>query len=162
MSVPTVQVSPHKRINDFLQYWLPVLAWMALVFSASADRQSYVHSSRLFEPLLYWLFPHISPPTVAQLHHLFRKTCHLTEYAILAWLVWRAIRRPMKKDFRPWDWAEAGLALVVVFAYAAGDEFHQAFVPNRTPLVSDVLIDTCGGAICLFLLWLARKLFKSG
>lgn len=162
MSVPTIQVSPHKRIIDFLRYWLPVFAWMAMVFTASADKQSYAHSSRIFEPLLYWLFPHISPMTVGVLHHLFRKTCHLSEYAIFAWLVWRAIRKPVKRDPRPWNWAEAGLTLAVVFAYAASDEFHQAFVPTRTPLVSDVLIDTCGGAACLFLLWLTRKMFKSG
>jgi VanZ family protein len=50
----------------------------------------------------------------------------------------------------------------VVFAYAASDEFHQIFVPNRTALVSDVLIDTSGGVAGLLLLWLWRKMFKPG
>lgn len=143
-----------KPILNFLRYWGPVLFWLLMIFTASADQQSYQHSSRLFEPLLRWLFPHLSPGTVAGLHHVFRKTCHLTEYAILGWLFWRAIRRPVKPDYRPWNWAEAGLALAGVFAYAASDEFHQIFVPNRSPLVSDVLIDTTGGALGLLLLWL--------
>jgi len=116
----------------------------------------------LFEPLIRWLFPHISPVTVQQIHHAFRKTCHLTEYAILAWLFWRAIRKPVKNDPRPWNWTEAGLALAIVFAYAASDELHQVFVPNRTALASDVLIDTSGGAIALLLLWLHRIIFKPG
>jgi VanZ family protein len=154
----------------FLRYWLPVLFWMTFIFSASADKQSYHHSSILFEPLLRWLFPHLSQETISELHHLFRKSCHLGEYAILGGLVWRAVRKPVKNDPRPWNWAEAGLALAVVFAYAASDEFHQIFVPNRTALVSDVLIDTSGGAAVLLLLWLShsgaawlrRKIPKAG
>ena len=77
----------------------------------------------------------------------------------LALLLWRAIRQPDKKIPRTpvaterseggWNWDEAGLALSIVFLYAASDEFHQIFVPTRTPLVSDVFIDTAGGAIGL-------------
>jgi VanZ family protein len=131
---------------------------MALIFSASADSHSYQHSSSLFEPLLRWLFPSLSAATIGEIHHCFRKLGHLSEYALLAWLVWRAIRRPVKRDSRPWNWAEAGLALAVVFAYAASDEFHQIFVPTRTPLISDVLIDTSGGAFALAVLWLRYRL----
>jgi VanZ family protein len=126
---------------------------MGVVFTASSDKQSYQHSSMIFEPLMRWLFPHMSPITLGEIHHLFRKVCHLTEYAIFGWLMWRAIRRPVKNDLRPWNWVEAGLALSVVFAYAASDEFHQIFVPSRTPLVTDVLIDTTGGAAMLLFLW---------
>ena len=36
--------------------------------------------------------------------------------------------------------------LPCVFLYAASDEFHQIFVPTRTAQVSDVFIDTAGGA----------------
>jgi VanZ family protein len=150
------------RVANFLRYWLPVLVWMTLIFSASADTQSYRHSGALFEPLLRWLFPHLSPEMIATLHHLFRKTCHLTEYAVLALLFWRAINRPVAGDPRPWNWAEAGLALSLVFAYAASDELHQAFVPNRTPLVSDVMIDTSGGAAALLLLWVCRAIIRRG
>jgi len=48
----------------------------------------------------------------------------------------------------------------MVFLYAASDEFHQIFVPSRTALVSDVIIDTTGGAIGLLLFWLTGKIFK--
>ena len=73
-------------VANFLRYWLPVLVWMILIFSASADPKSYQHSSLFFEPLMRWLFPNVPPATVEELHHLFRKTCHLTEYAILGGL----------------------------------------------------------------------------
>jgi VanZ family protein len=162
MDSSKVQPNSAPPVALFLRYWLPVLVWMALIFSASADRQSYRHSSLFFEPLMRWLFPTMPAATVEEIHHLFRKTCHLTEYALLGGLFWRAIRRPVKQDRRPWRWDEAGLALAVVFAYAASDEFHQIFVPNRTALVSDVLIDTTGGAAGLLLLWLWQKLSKPG
>jgi VanZ family protein len=158
------------KISFLFKYWLPVLAWMALIFTASADSKSYQHSSTIFEPLLHWLFPTMSPNQIHEVHHLFRKAGHLTEYALFSLLLWRAIHHSRKIKGRPptapaeasgsWRWDEAGLALAGVFAYAATDEFHQIFVPTRTPLVTDVLIDTSGGALSLLLLWRLGKIFK--
>lgn len=143
-----------------MKYWLPSLVWMVIIFSASADTNSYRHSSTLFEPLIHWLFPRMPPDRVEEFHHLFRKCAHLTEYAILAMLLWRTIHRPNKNSARPWRWDEAGLVLAIVFLYAASDEFHQSFVPGRTALFSDVLIDTTGGAVGLMLLYLGGKILK--
>jgi VanZ family protein len=43
---------------------------------------------------------------------------------------------------------------------ASADEFHQTFLPNRTGLASDVLLD-CTGAIALQLLvYLCMRLFR--
>ena len=148
------------KLRKILIYWLPPALWMVLIFSASADTRSYQHSSALFEPLLHWLFPSLSPAHIEQIHHLFRKAGHLTEYALLALLLWRALHQPQKKNLRPWRWDEAGLALALVFLYAASDEFHQIFVPSRTAQISDVFIDTAGGAIGLLALWLVRKVFQ--
>ena len=133
---------------------------MIVIFSASADTESYQHSSRLFEPFLRWLFPHMSPEHVDAIHFYFRKTCHLSEYAIFGLLLWRAIRQPQKGVQKPWRWDQAGLALSFVFLYAASDEFHQVFVPTRTAHVTDVFIDTSGGAIGLLLMWSIGKIFK--
>ena len=148
------------KLKTFIKYWLPVGLWMILIFSASGDGQSYQHSSKLFIPLLHWLFPWMSQALIENLHYLVRKCAHLSEYAILALLLWRAIRQPKKNDPRPWRWPEAGLALAIVFLYSASDELHQVFVPSRTGLVSDVFIDTIGGAAGLLLLWLLGKVFK--
>jgi VanZ family protein len=161
--VPGIPVSSGvPKWLKFIKYWLPSLVWMVVIFSASADANSYRHSSTLFEPLMHWLFPRMPQAQVAQFHHLFRKCGHLTEYAILGMLLWRTIHRPQKNLVRPWRWDEAGLALAIVFLYAASDEFHQVFVPGRTALVSDVLIDTCGGAVGLTLLYLGGKILKRG
>ena len=36
------------------------------------------------------------------------------------------------------------LAAMLAVAYAASDEFHQSFVPNRHPSPLDILIDSIG------------------
>jgi len=145
------------KLRPFFKYWLPVLIWMALIFSASADSHSYEHSSRFVEPFLHWLFPRMSQARVETIHHIIRKCGHLTEYAVLALLLWRAVRRPVKNDPRPWIWREARFVLLIVALYAASDEFHQIFVPMRTAQVSDVLIDTAGGAASLLALWIIGR-----
>ena len=162
MNSSSVQTNANRPVIVLLWYWLPVVVWMAIVFSASADSRSYQHSTALFEPLLHWLFPRMSQDMIHEIHHGFRKLGHLSEYAVLGWLVWRAVRRPVKNDPRPWNWQEAGLALSVVFAYAASDEFHQIYVPTRTPLVTDVMIDTTGGAVALLLLWAMNRVQRRG
>jgi len=132
---------------------------MSLIFVGSSDAHSYTHSSRLIEPLLHWLFPHMSQAHVEAIHHLIRKCAHLTEYAVLAILLWRAVRKPLPHDPRPWQWREAAIAVLIVFLYASTDEFHQRFVPTRTPMVSDVFIDTSGAVAGMILLWaLGQKL----
>jgi VanZ family protein len=125
---------------------------MALIFSASGDSRSQAHSSRFVEPFLHWLFPKMAQPQIETIHHIIRKIGHLTEYAILALLIWRALNQSRAK-LSPWSWPRFGGALLVVFLYAVTDEFHQMFVATRTPLVSDVFIDTSGGAIGLLGLW---------
>ena len=145
------------KLRPFLKYWLPALFWMALIFAASSDVESFAHSSRILAPLLHWLFPQMPEAQVKTIHHVIRKCAHLTEYAVLALLLWRAIRRPVKKDPRPWIWPEAGLALAIVFLAAASDEFHQIFVSMRTALVSDGFIDTAGGAAGLLALWILGR-----
>jgi|SRR5580693_4228060 VanZ family protein len=136
----------------FLKFWLPVLLWMVVIFSASADSHSYEHSSRFIEPFLHWLFPNMPQGDIDKIHHVIRKCGHLTEYAILALLLWRALHAS-KNNLPAWSWPKVGGTLLLVFLYAASDEFHQSFVPTRTPLVSDVFIDTTGGAIGLLGFW---------
>jgi VanZ family protein len=140
------------KIRTFIRYWLLPLGWMSLIFLGSSDSRSYVHSSRLVEPLLHWLFPHMTREHIEAIHYFLRKCAHLTEYAVLGLLLWRALRKPLPNDPRPWRWREAALAVVIVFLYAATDEFHQRYVATRTPHVTDVFLDTTGAIIGMILL----------
>lgn len=135
----------------FLKFWLPVLLWMAVIYTGSSDAHSSEHSSRFIEPIIRWLFPRMSQPHIEDVHLFVRKCGHLTEYAILALLVWRALHQS-KNRLPTWSWPKVGGTLLVVFLYASTDEFHQRFVPTRTAHFTDVLIDTTGAAIALLVL----------
>lgn len=137
----------------FLRSWAPVLVWMVVIFGFSADSHSYEHSSRFFIPFLRWLFPHMSSVEMERIHHLFRKCCHVFEYAVFGFLVFRAVNWS-RNSLPPWSWPRVGGVLLVVFLYAATDEYHQRFVPTRTPRVLDVIIDTAGGALGIGIAWI--------
>ena len=132
---------------------------MMIIFSASSDRQSFQHSSRIIGPLLHWLFPRITPEIEDQLVFYCRKGAHFLEFAILGILAWLAFRS-LQPQPRPWQRSDALKALILVFAYAVSDEVHQAFVPSRQGVPLDVLIDTAGGVAGLLLLGWAHRLRK--
>jgi VanZ family protein len=130
---------------------------MAVIFSASGDTDSFHRSSRIIGPILDFLLPGLSDRARDTVVFFARKGAHLTEYAILAMLVWRGLRRPVKADTRPWSWRVAGWTVLLVAFYAATDELHQQFVPARYGSVWDVLLDTLGGMGGVLLIWLFHR-----
>jgi VanZ family protein len=75
---------------------------------------------------------------------VLRRGAHLTEYAILGALLLRALRRPLP-------------ALGAGILYAASDELHQHFVRGRHGSPLDVLLDSLGVAVGLYV---ASRLFR--
>lgn len=144
-------------MRSFIIYLLPIIIWMVAIFSASGDRASFQHSSRIIEPFLHWLFPNLSADIVRGVVIFFRKCAHLTEYAILALLVWRARYKLFWQDGGSWRWSLAGEALWVAALYAATDEFHQTFVPSREGCLRDVFIDSSGAVAGLLVLWMLGR-----
>jgi VanZ family protein len=96
--------------------WLAVLVWAGVIFAFSSIPS-------LNSGLGTW-------------DTVLRKCAHMTEYAILAVLLLRAIGS--------YAWA---FALAV--AYAASDEVHQLFVRGRHGSPVDVAIDAVGALIGL-------------
>jgi VanZ family protein len=123
--------------------WVPVLAWMILIFAGSSDVLSAEHTSRFLIPFLRWLDPTISYHTIVAIHFGLRKFGHFTEYAILAGLLWPALRGTFTALSRR---LVSASTFVIAATFAASDEFHQSFVPSRTSSVHDVMID-CLGAL---------------
>jgi len=122
--------------------WWPALAWAVVISLFSTHLFTSQNTGHIIIPLLHWLFPSAAPETLAFMHHIIRKCAHFTEYFILSLLILRGIRAGRHGAKLAW----AVLAIVIVAGYASLDEFHQRFVPGRTPAVADVLLDTTGGA----------------
>lgn len=125
----------------WMKQWWPALVWAVVISTFSTGAFTSENTSRVIIPILHWLLPHAPMETLELIHHIIRKCAHFTEYFILSLLILRGIRRGRKENHLAW----ALLAILIVAAYASLDEFHQRFVPGRTPAVRDVLIDTSGG-----------------
>jgi VanZ family protein len=140
----------------WLKRWGPAVVWAGLISFFSTGLFTSDNTSRIIVPLLHWLLPHLGPATLFEIHHIIRKCGHIVEYFILSLLILRSIRDG-RREMR-WGWALQ--AILGVAAYASLDEFHQVFVPGRTPAVRDVLLDTTGGIaaqiVAALFAWLVR------
>jgi VanZ family protein len=138
-------------VRNLLKYWVPALIWLAVIFLGSSDLMSAEHTSRFLVPVLRWLKPEITADAIAKIQFFVRKLAHLTEYAILAALLWRAVYRGTNLKTRmSMVFVTASVVSILI---AASDEFHQSFVSSRTASAGDVLIDMIGAIIGLMLGW---------
>jgi VanZ family protein len=109
------------QILSRLDPWAPPLALMVVIFVLSAQPD-------LSSGLGIW-------DTVG------RKLVHMSEYALLCALWWRALRTLATER------AALAQAALAALAYAATDEVHQLFVHGRHGSPLDVGIDAVGIAI---------------
>lgn len=135
------------KVGFFIKYWLPLLAWMAFIFIGSTDLLSAEHTSRVIGPFLRWFAPNVSDAMIASIQLVVRKCAHVTEYAILGALLYRAFCQSARLSFAP-----AASAFVISALYAALDEFHQSSVASRTASAWDVAIDCAGALLSITLL----------
>ena len=136
------------RLPRFVSHYLPLIAWLTFISFASSDSFSAENTSRIIGPLILWLFPHTSPETLAVVHFITRKIAHFTEYAILGFLAARALSTsPRPAIYQRWFL----ICLTLIVVYALMDEYHQTFVPSRTPSIWDSFIDMAGGLTALLL-----------
>lgn len=111
-------------MKEKIKLWLPVILWAGVIFFFSSMALN-------------------KPAPFSWADFIFKKTCHVGEYAILYWLVWRT-----NKSFK------LSLLLVVLFAFS--DEWHQTFVPGREGTLRDVGFDSIGSLLSLN--WIKRNL----
>jgi VanZ family protein len=126
------------RVVPFL---LPV-AWMGFIFWLSTGSFSAEETGGWILPLLKTFFPWASLPQLEFLHWLGRKTAHVMEYAILAWL-WHRVFRHTERGGRP------GAAFGLTVVYAITDELHQGWTGSRGASALDVVLDAAGGGAAL-------------
>ena len=144
------------RAGNGRRLWL---AWGAVglctvvILALGSAEFGAAQTSRFLYPFLRWLVPDLSYVTYLQIQFWIRKSAHVTEYALLGWLAFRAVwlslvlERTLARI--------AALALALALAVSVTDEFHQSFLPERTSSPWDVVIDTSGAllAIAVALWW---------
>ena len=106
----------------FVRYWLPVLAYLAMIFVLSAQ-------------------PGLKPPLKFEFSD---KVAHILEYGGLGLLIVRALRStarfqgPLRGGM---------LALTLGLVVSICDELFQSTVPNRESSALDVVADVIGLAL---------------
>jgi len=99
------------------------------------------------ETALRIFLPKISSRELDLIHAMIRKSGHVMEYFTLGLLLFRAFR---DGSIGSWNWRWSFFAGILLALWAAGDEFHQSFVPTRTASVVDVVLDIAGGVLAQF------------
>jgi VanZ family protein len=118
-----------------LWLWGPVVLQMGIIFAASSI------------PNLHGL-PGGTPDWLG----------HGVGYALLGGLALRALSGGRLEGM-----TARGTAAAIAFAalYGITDEFHQAFVPGRSPDAADLAADTAGAVLATVLLLVARFIRQS-
>lgn len=115
--------------------WGPVLVQMGLIFAASSI------------PNLHEL-PGGTPDWLG----------HGVGYALLGALALRALANARLDGVTA---RTAAVAIVIAALYGVTDEFHQAFVPGRSPDLTDLAADTAGAVLAAAILLGVRAMRRS-
>jgi VanZ family protein len=128
--------------------WALLAIWMGVIFAFSAQSGdvSDAQTQQIQSALAL---------DAAQDAALLRKAAHVLLFFVLGglalWACGGFVRGAQAR--------RALAALGVCAVWAALDELHQAFVPQRTALLSDVLLDTLSaGAAILAASWARRRI----
>jgi VanZ family protein len=108
----------------FIYRWGPALILMVTIFMLSSTPSDEMVDFGVYD-------------------FLVKKGAHMAGYGLLALGILRGLGYQRQHHIL--------IILLVVFLYAASDEFHQSFVPGRNASLLDVLIDTAGAVVALLL-----------
>ena len=147
------------QMKKMLKYIFPIICWGGVIFFFSS--QTYqeqnltplldrmFQSDRIKELLSHISFHYhsreISVQNLGVAHFIeffIRKFAHLFVFFIFGLLIVRALFNKMDRSL-----LASILSLLLVIIYAGFDELHQMYTGGRTPLLTDVYIDTIGGLI---------------
>lgn len=158
-----VVIVSKQRLRKIIKYVLPTICWAGLIFFFSSQTYQeqrlipYIERivtndqvRALLSPISFQYHSReISVQNLGVAHFIeffIRKFAHLFVFFVLGCLTVRAalikIERPVLASM---------VSLFFVFIYAALDELHQMYTGGRTPLFTDVCIDTVGGVLGIFI-----------
>jgi len=106
-----------------LKSWAAVFLWMAVIFIVSSIPGEHFYK--------------------IEEHHL-DKVVHLFEFLVLGFLLIKAL---LASNLNINLTKIVILSIIIAALYGAMDEWHQHFVPNRTPDIFDFTFDFIGAAI---------------
>ncbi|MCJ8007562.1 VanZ family protein [Lederbergia wuyishanensis] len=129
-------------MNKRYLWLIAAIVWCIAIFIATASPSSTGSNT---QSILVKFF-HFTKEDAQMWNLVFRKCVHLSAFGLLAILFYNGLQKN-----RFW------FAWLLTTLYAATDELHQVFIPERTGALLDVGIDSIGALIALIGVILLRK-----
>jgi VanZ family protein len=126
-------------MNKFLRLWLLPILWASVIFFFSS-----LQTNALGGRFIWYDF-------------LIKKSAHIFEFALLSILIFRALTQTYHHSSFA---SNAKTTFFISLLYAISDEFHQRFTYGRTSRLRDIVIDTLGILLALYLINKLKKLEK--
>ena len=130
-----------KRISILL-----VVLWMLFIFIMSSFNSTESSNQSGFIVNIISDIFNISNTDTLSL--IIRKIAHFTEYFILGLLTYNMTYNYNKKTY---------ISIIICILYAISDELHQLITPGRSCQIIDILIDSSGSILGIYLLHIFLK-----
>ena len=125
------KIIAHRHWQKYEKY-ISLIFWLAAIY--------YLSNNSLREFVIitdWWEF-------------IIRKLAHLFEFAVLTYLIFRILGQTEKRHVN-WNLFWSFIFTVI---YAISDEYHQSFIASRTGTYRDVIIDSVGSLVAIWLIYL--------
>ncbi len=133
------------------RYLILAILWMAFIFylshqpaDVSSEQSGGVIAMLSNLPIVGGIVSYMMEIDIAQF--IIRKGAHMFAYFLLC-ILWFVLMYDKDVDLK-------GIcikAFVFTFIFACSDEIHQLFIPGRSGELRDVLVDSSGALIGLFI-----------
>lgn len=136
--------------KSWIWWAVVIIFWEAFFMYTASPLSNNEHTLLILRRLNF-----LSAQELTWLSKIVRKAAHLLTYGVMA----ICLRNAMHPH--PWTYPAAWFLATL---YGAGDEYHQIYVLGRTPLFTDVVIDSLGAAAGLLVAyrWHRVSLGKKG
>lgn len=118
-----------NKLKKAFNLWLPPFLWAIVIF-------------------LFSSYPTTRASEIHWQDFIVKKTAHIVEFGFLSLLLYRGFINSGMSKRKAGCWA-----IHLSILYAVTDEFHQMFTPGREPTVRDVLFDTIGAVVGIYIIW---------
>lgn len=145
-----------KKQIMIIAAWVLTLVWMGIIFYLSnqpAVESSYLSTglTKRFVSIMENIVPAIKNIEFDSLESCIRKNAHFIAYFILGVMLLISLKLSNVKK-------ATALAISISIFYAMSDEFHQLFIFGRSCQFKDVLIDTAGAILGVFLVTILSRI----
>lgn len=91
----------------------------------------------------------------AKTEKIIRKIAHFSIYTLVGFLL-----MALASTFKLKENNRFLISLFLGIIYAISDEIHQSFIPGRSPLLTDVFLDTLGVLLGILVIMLIIKIYQ--